>query len=140
MNDYEKNVLAEKQQKMAYENPNLLVVEFQTKFHFKFGSMIWYMLNPKPFWGLKVRFFSQNFSFIIVHFIRKCNKLRRTCSTLRNAHKIFFLFISWLSMSKQPEKPWAAWLFKLFVIFTHSSQSPFLVNLVSPKNLTTYTK
>ena len=77
--------------------------------------MSWYMLKLKPFWALEVPFFGQDIFFIIGHYIRKYYKLRSVWFTLGDALKKIFLFISSLSMSKQPKKPWGAWLFKLFV-------------------------
>ena len=104
---------------MAYGNPSPLVVEFQTNFFSKYGSMSWYMLKLKPFWALEVQFFDQHIFFIIGHYIRKYYKLRSVWFTLGDALKNFFLFISSFSMSKQPEKPWGAWLFKLFAFSGH---------------------
>ena len=77
------------------------------------------MLKLKPFWGLEVPFLCQNIFFIFGRFIRKYNKLRWAWVTLGDALKNYFLFISSLSMSKQPEKPWGAWLFKLFAFLRH---------------------
>ena len=83
-----------------------------------------YVLKLKSFWGLEVPFLCQNIFFIFGRFIRKYNKLRWAWVTLGDALKNYFLFISSLSMSKQPEKPWGAWLFKLFAFLRHPNVYP----------------